>query len=247
MNATETTAKHDRESPRPSGDGCRARLLMIEDDLETASDVIQVFRDQGYEVTHEANGIDGLARARDQDFDLILLDRMLPGMDGLSILAQLRRDAIRCPVLVLSALGDVNDRVLGLKEGGDDYLSKPFALTELAVRVEALLRRSQISRETVLKVGDLVLDLIDREAHRGDRRIKLLMQEFKLLDYMMRRPGQTLSRDMLLADIWHYRFQTRSNLVDVHIGRLRRKIEAAGEAPMIHTVSGVGFKLCAPN
>lgn len=224
--------------------GHRARVLLIEDDVEIARDVVSAFQDLGFSVQHVINGLDGLAQARTLAHDLIVMDRMLPGMDGLTVLAHLREDNINIPILVLSALNDVTDRIEGLRAGGDDYLCKPFALTELVVRVEALLRRSTSTRETSLQLGDLRLDLIERVAYRGDRPIKLLMQEFKLLEYMMRRPGQVLSRDMLLADVWNYRFQVRSNLVDVHIGRLRRKIEAGGEQGVIQTVPGIGFKLC---
>ena len=223
----------------------QANILMIEDDEETAADVIGEFRDLGYNIDHVSSGSDGMDCVRSRSYDLVIVDRMLPGLDGLSILAALRRDNITIPVLVLSAMSELNDRILGLKSGGDDYLCKPFALTELVVRVEALLRRSTISRETVLQVGNLKLDLIDRQAQRNGRKIDLLAQEFKLLEYMMRRPGQVLSREMLLEDIWNYRFQTRNNLVDVHIGRLRRKIDVAGEVSLIHTINGIGFMLCA--
>ena len=199
-------------------------------------------------IEHASSGGDGLERARARAFDLVIVDRMLPGLDGLSILVALRGDKINTPVLVLSAMTDLNDRILGLKSGGDDYLCKPFALTELVVRAEALLRRSSISRETVLQVGSLKLDLIERKAQRNGKDIELLAQEFKLLEYMMRRPGQVLSREMLLEDIWNYRFQApRNNLVDVHIGRLRRKIDVNGDGSLIHTISGIGFMLCSQN
>jgi len=148
--------------------------------------------------------------------------------------------------MVLSALGEVDDRVRGLKAGGDDYLTKPFAFAELAARVEALLRRPLLTRETVLQVGPLEMDLIDREVHRGERSIELLPREFKLLEYLMRRPGQVLTRAMLLEDVWNYRFLSETNLVDVHIGKLRRKVDGPNEIPILHTIRGTGFMLCVP-
>jgi two-component system OmpR family response regulator len=224
----------------------RERLLLIEDDAETAEEIVSDFTARGYAVSHVANGIDGLAQARSNDFTLVIVDRMLPGLDGLSILRTLRDDHFQVPVLVLSALGEVDDRVRGLKAGGDDYLTKPFVFAELAARVEALLRRPLLSRETVLRVGPLEMDLVDRQVHRAERPIELLPREFKLLEYLMRRPGQVLTRAMLLEDVWNYRFMTETNLVDVHIGKLRRKIDATGETAMVHTVRGAGFMLCAP-
>jgi two-component system OmpR family response regulator len=172
---------------------------------------------------------------------------MLPGLDGLELIQRLRAQDIRVPVLVLSALSAVDDRVRGLKAGGDDYLTKPFAFAELAARVEALLRRPAETRETVLHVGDLALDLIDRQAMRNNRQIELLPREFKLLEYLMRRPGQTVTRAMLLEDVWNYRFVPQTNLVDVHIGKLRRKVDAPSEPPMIESVWGTGFVLRAPD
>lgn len=221
--------------------------MLIEDDHETAMEIVADLTDRGWAVTHRDNGPKGLEAARGHDYDLIIMDRMLPGLDGLTVLSTLRADMISTPVMLLSALSDVDDRVKGLKAGGDDYLAKPFAFSELAARIEALLRRPAISRETCLRVGPLELDLIDRQARRGDRIIELLSREFKLLEYMMRRPGQVLTRAMMLEDVWNYRFLAETNLVDVHIGKLRRKIDAGHEAPMIHTVKGAGFMLCAPD
>ncbi len=224
----------------------KSRLLLIEDDVETANEIVIDLSERGYEVVHVANGVDGLTKARMKDFILVIVDRMLPGLDGLSILETLRREDCQVPVLVLSALGEVDERVRGLKAGGDDYLTKPFEFSELAARIEALLRRPLMSRETVLRVGPLELDLIERKVRRGSRTIELLPREFKLLEYLMRRPGQVMTRAMLLEDVWNYRFLTETNLVDVHIGKLRRKIDAAGEAPMIHSIRGAGFMLSAP-
>jgi two-component system OmpR family response regulator len=171
---------------------------------------------------------------------------MLPGLDGLAVIETLRGEGIKTPVLVLSALSAVNDRVRGLRAGGDDYLAKPFALSELAARLEALLRRPADPRETVLHVGSLELDLLARTASRGRRELELLPREFQLLEYMMRREGQVLTRAMLLENVWNYRFVPQTNLVDVHIGRLRRKVDGPDELPMILSVRGAGFMLRAP-
>ncbi len=167
-------------------------------------------------------------------------------MDGLTVIDILRKEHVRTPVLVLSALGAVNDRVRGLRMGGDDYLTKPFAVLELIARIEALLRRPADTPETVLRVGSLELDLLGRTAKRGDRTIDLLPREFGLLEYMMRREGQLLTRAMLFEEVWNYKFVPQSNLVDVHMGRLRRKIDQSGEPPMIYSVRGEGFVLRAP-
>ena len=224
-----------------------ARILLVEDDSETAEEIIRDFSEHGYAMTHVASGRAALGLARDGNFDLLIVDRMLPELDGLTIIERLRADDIRVPVLVLSALGTVDERVRGLRAGGDDYLTKPFALTELAARVEALLRRPAETRATQLRVGPLELDLIDRTVHRGTRPIEILPREFKLLEYLMRRPGQVVTREMLLEEVWNYRFAPQSNLVDVHIGKLRRKIDAPGEIPLIYNIRGVGFMLREPD
>jgi len=219
-------------------------ILLIEDDTETADEIIGELKELGHNVVHVEDGITGLKAAREQSYDIVVVDRMLPRLDGLNLVATLRSERINVPVLVLSALSDVDDRVRGLKAGGDDYLSKPFALSELAARIEALLRRPAMIRETVLRVGPLELDLIDRAAFRNGRKIELLAREFKLLEYMMRRPAQVLTRAMLLEGVWNYRFLAETNLVDVHIGKLRRKIDGANDLPLIHTIKGTGFMLC---
>jgi two-component system, OmpR family, response regulator len=224
-----------------------ARILLIEDDHETADEIVKDLTDRGYAVTHIDGGQRGLDSARGEVFNLLIVDRMLPELDGLSIIEALRAENIRIPVLVLSALGEVDERVRGLKAGGDDYLTKPFALTELAARVDALLRRPTDSRETTLRVGPLELDLIDRIARRKSREIELLPREFKLLEYLMRRPARVVTRDMLLEDVWHYRFSPQTNLVDVHIGKLRRKVDGDGEIPLLYNVRGVGFILRVPD
>jgi two-component system OmpR family response regulator len=222
------------------------KLLLIEDDRETAAEVIAEFTDLGFDVDWAATGIEGLDKARSGKPDALVVDRMLPGMDGLTIVEALRKDAVRTPVLVLSALGAVDDRVRGLRAGGDDYLTKPFELIELIARVEALLRRPNDTRDTKLRVGPLELDLIERTARRGERDIELLPREFRLLEYMMQRKDQVLTRAMLLEEVWKYKFVPQTNLVDVHMGRLRRKIDEPDEPPMIHNVRGVGFVLRAP-
>ena len=223
------------------------RVLLIEDDDETADEIIGELADRGYEAERADTGTAGLERARQIDPDVLIVDRMLPGMDGLAVIERLRGEKVRTPVLVLSALGEVDDRVRGLRSGGDDYLAKPFALVELIARVEALLRRPSDTRETTLRVGSLELDLIDRTARRGARQIELLPRECRLLEYMMRREGQLVTRAMLFEDVWNYRFVPNSNLVDVHMGRLRHKIDADGEAAMITSQRGAGFILRAPD
>ena len=224
-----------------------ARILLIEDDADLAAEVTAHLAALGHAVDHAEDGARGAELAADPAYALLIIDRMLPGLDGLSIIERLREASVRTPVLFVSALGALDDRVRGLKAGGDDYLVKPFALAELAARVEALLRRPPETRETVLRGGGLELDLIDRVARRDGRRIDLLPREFKLLEYLMRRPGQVVTREMLLEDVWHYRFVPQTNLVDVHVGKLRRKIDVPGEASMIQSVRGAGFVFRVPD
>ena len=221
------------------------RILLIEDDDETAEEVIGFLQSRAYDVDRAATGPDGLLQATAGLVDVIVLDRMLPDLDGLAILNALRQDGVNTPTIVVSALGDVDERIQGLRAGGDDYLVKPFALAELAARVEALLRRPVIGAETVLHVGSLMLDLVTRDARRGVRELELLPREFRLLEYMARRSGQIVTRAMLLEDVWKYRFTPRSNLVDVHMGRLRRKLNGPGEQDLLANVRGVGFVLQA--
>jgi two-component system OmpR family response regulator len=222
-----------------------ANLLLIEDDGETADEIIAEFTEAGFAVTHAGDGLHGLALAGGATFDVIILDRLLPGLDGLSLVTALRQAQVMTPVILMSALGDVDERVRGLKAGGDDYLAKPFIMLELLARVEALLRRPALGRGTSLRVGSLEMDLILRSVRRGSRSIELLPREFKLLEYFMHRPGQVLTRAMLLENVWNYRFPTDTNLVDVHVGKLRRKIDAPGEPPMMMSVRGAGFMLIA--
>jgi two-component system OmpR family response regulator len=221
------------------------KVLLIEDDDETAGEITAELADRGFDVEWSSNGLDGLAKARDLRPDAMIVDRLLPGMDGLTVIESLRKEQVRTPVLVLSALGAVDDRVRGLRMGGDDYLTKPFAVVELIARIEALLRRPPETRETTLRVGPLELDLIERTVKRGERKIDLLPREFRLLEYMMRRSDQLLTRAMLLEEVWNYKFVPATNLVDVHMGRVRHKVDGPGEAPMIHNVRGAGFILRA--
>jgi two-component system, OmpR family, response regulator len=244
MSAGATAADEAVSTAR--GNDTMARLLLIEDDKETADEIRAELGDRGFDVDWAANGIEGLDKARAGEAEAMIVDRLLPGMDGLTIIEALRQEGVRTPVLVLSALGAVDDRVRGLRAGGDDYLTKPFATVELIARIEALLRRPADSRDTVLRVGPLELDLIGRTAKRGDRAIALLPREFRLLEYMMRRKEQMLTRAMLLEEVWNYKFVPQTNLVDVHMGRLRRKVDEPHEPPMIHNVRGVGFILRAP-
>jgi two-component system OmpR family response regulator len=224
-----------------------AKLLLIEDNKETADEIRAELGDHGFEVDWAANGIEGLDKARSGAAEAMIVDRLLPGMDGLTIIEALRHEGIGTPVLVLSALRAVDDRVRGLRAGGDDYLTKPFATVELVARIDALMRRPAESRDTLLRVGPLELDLIKRTAKRCDRAIDLLPREFRLLEYMMRRQEQLLTRAMLLEEVWNYKFLPPStNLVDVHMGRLRRKVDEPPEPPMIQNVRGAGFILRAP-
>jgi len=220
------------------------RFLVVEDDKDVAGFIVRGLREAGHVVEHADNGRDGLFLAASEGFDTVVLDRMLPGgIDGLRLLETLRAQKSTVPVLILSALADVDERVRGLKAGGDDYLTKPFAMEELAARLEALLRQPTETRESVLRVGPIVMDLIDRRVTRASREIELLPREFRLLEYLLRRPDRLLTRDMLLEDVWHYRFIPQTNLVDVHIGKLRRKVDGPDETPLIQSVRGAGFML----
>jgi two-component system OmpR family response regulator len=223
-----------------------ARVFLIEDDEQTATEIVTDLALRGFVIERAADGLTGLERASHEAWDVLVVDRMLPGLDGLSIIETLRNQQNRTPALVLSALGGIDDRVRGLRSGGDDYVTKPFALAELAARVEALLRRPVDNRETILRVGPLELDLVEHKASRGTRALDLLPREFKLLEYLVRREGQIVTRAMLLQDVWNYRFIPQTNLIDVHLGRLRRKIDLPPEPPLIVNVRGVGYTLNAP-
>ena len=220
-----------------------ANVHLIEDDEEIAEAIVAALSDRGFAVKWSSNGLEGLNKARSSPPDVMIVDRLLPGMDGLLIVEQLRKHHVCTPVLVLSALDAVEDRVHALQIGGDDYLTKPFALVELLARLDALLRRVERTRETMLRIGPLELDLIERTAGRGDRKIELLPREFRLLEYMMRRSEQLLTRAMLFKDVWNYNFVPETNLVDVHMSRLRHKVDGPGEIPIIHNIRGAGFIL----
>lgn len=223
------------------------KLLLIEDDDITAAEIASDLRWRGFGVEVVGDGIEGLELARGGSWDVIVIDRMLPGCDGLTVLKTLRGEDNRVPALILSAMGHVDERVRGLRAGGDDYLTKPFSLVELAARVEALLRRPAASRESRLRVGPLELDLITATATRGQRSLDLLQREFKLLEYLVRREGQVVTPAMLFEEVWNYNFVPRSNLIHVHMGRLRRKLDDPGETPLIETVRGIGYTLHAPS
>ena len=220
------------------------RLLLIEDDQEAAQFLLKGLRESGYAVDHAADGRDGLFQATEGKYDLVITDRMLPHMDGLALVKFLREQGRRTPVLVLSALGTVDDRVLGLKAGGDDYLTKPFAFSELLARVEALLRRSAASNDapaTRLKVADLEMDLLSRRVARAGRDIELTAREFKLLEFLLRHAGQVVTRTMLLEGVWDLQFDPQTNLIDVHLSRLRQAVDRGFSKPLIHTVRGAGY------
>jgi len=222
------------------------KLLVVEDDREAAAFLIKGLKESGHTVDHAADGRDGLVLATTERFDAIVLDRMLPGMDGLAIVAALRASDNATPVLILSALDQVDDRVRGLKAGGDDYLTKPYAFSELMARLESLLRRGSGGKtETKLKVGELEIDLLARTVRRGTAEIELLPREFRLLEYLARNAGHVVTRTMLLEQVWDYHFDPQTNVIDVHISRLRQKIDKGFAKPMLHTVRGAGYCLKA--
>lgn len=223
------------------------KLLLIEDDSRTADYIRRGLGELGHACDHAGDGLTGLTAALTTAPDAIILDRNLPGLDGLALLAAMRAQGRATPVLILSALGQVDDRVAGLRSGGDDYLIKPFSFSELLARLEAIVRRRSTTPNTLSErvVGSLRLDLLARTATRHERAITLLNKEFQLLDYMMRHAGQVLTRTMMIEAIWDYNFNPGTNVIDVHISRLRAKIDAPGEAPMIHTVRGAGYRLDA--
>jgi two-component system, OmpR family, response regulator len=219
-------------------------VLLIEDDTEAARFLVKGLRDSGYTVEHAGDGRAGLTQANSGRFDIVITDRMLPHLDGLAIIEAMRAEGSGIPVLVLSALGAVDDRVRGLKAGGDDYLTKPFAFAELLARIEALLRRHPaVPNATRLKVGDLEFDLLARRVTRAGREVELTTRELKLLEYLMRRAGQIVTRTMLLEGVWDLHFDPQSNLIDVHISRLRQAIDRGTDQPLIHTVRGSGYVL----
>ncbi len=220
------------------------RVLIVEDDRETAGYIAKGLREAGYATEVAVDGKEGLLRAASEDFDLAIVDRMLPKVDGLSVVETLRGSGNKLPVLFLSAMGGVDDRVKGLRAGGDDYLVKPFAFSELQARVEALLRRPATDQiETRLRLADLEVDLMSRRVWRAAREIELQPREFKILEYLMRHAGQVVTRTMLLENVWDYHFDPQTNVVDVHISRLRQKIDKDFDRPLLHTVRGAGYAL----
>ncbi|MDO1558136.1 response regulator transcription factor [Brevundimonas sp. 2R-24] len=220
------------------------RILIVEDDVEAAEAMCRGLVASGHQCVVAADGAYGLKEAGDSDFDVYVVDRMMPRLDGLAMVETLRRTGDQTPVLFLSALGEVDDRVAGLKAGGDDYLVKPYALSELVARVEALARRRETgSVQTVLKVGDLEMDLIARSVHRAGQEIDLQPREFQLLEFLMRHAGQSVTRTMLLEKVWEYHFDPQTNVIDVHISRLRSKIDKGFDRAMLQTVRGAGYRL----
>ena len=219
------------------------RVLVVEDDREVAGYVAKVLAEAGHLAEIAGDGTEGLVMATSEAFDVLVVDRMLPRLDGLALVQALRASDCRVPVLILSALGEVTDRVKGLRAGGDDYLAKPFAAAELLARIEALARRAagRAASETALRVGDLEIDLLTRSASRAGRRIELQPREFRLLEFLARNAGTVMTRAMLLEGVWDYNFDPQTNVIDVHISRLRRKIDKGADRPLIHTVRGAGY------
>ncbi len=224
------------------------RLLIIEDDHRAAGYLAKGLKESGYAVDHAADGNDGLHLALNETYDALIVDRMLPGREGLAVIAELRARGKTMPVLILSALGEVDDRVRGLRAGGGDYLVKPYAFAELVARIEALLRRgNNVIQDTVLRVADLELDLLAHSARRAGQTIDLQPREFRLLEYLMRHSGQAVTRTMLLEQVWDYHFDPQTNVIDVHISRLRQKIDKDFKTPLLHTVRGAGYCLREPS
>lgn len=220
------------------------RILVVEDDKKIASFVVNGLRQSGFAVDHCEDGEEALAMARATSYDAAVIDIMLPKLDGLTLVQLLRRDSIRTPVIILSAKASVDDRVRGLEAGGDDYLTKPFAFSELLARIQALIRRaSHVTEPTALVVGDLSLDLLTREVHRAGQRIELQSREFSLLEYLMRHAGRVVTKTMILEHVWDYSFDPQTNVVDVLVHRLRSKVDKDFPRKLIHTIRGVGYVL----
>lgn len=221
------------------------KILLVEDNQQVSQFVRKGLQENGHTVDHADNGRDGLFLASTEAYDAIVLDRMLPGgIDGLGIIESLRKTGNKTPILILSALAEVDDRIRGLRAGGDDYLAKPFAFGELAARLDALARRSQgTETQTALTVGDLKMDLLGRRVTRAGEAVQLQPREFKLLEYLMRHADQVVTRTMLIENVWDYHFDPQTNVIDVHISRLRQKIDGDFARPLLHTVRGIGYKL----
>jgi two-component system OmpR family response regulator len=223
------------------------KVLLVEDNERVAPFVKKGLSESGHTVDHADNGRDGMFLAAGEPYDAIIMDRMLPGdIDGLGIIAALRKSGSKVPILILSALGDVEERIRGLKSGGDDYLVKPFAFGELLARLDALVRRSQDSNtETTLVMDDLCMDLLSRKVTRAGKAITLQAREFKLLEYLMRHPNQVVTRTMLLENVWDYNFDPQTNVIDVHVSKLRHKIDAGFARPLLRTIRNAGYMLTA--
>jgi two-component system OmpR family response regulator len=222
-------------------------ILVVEDDATVASFLRRRLGNDGHKVDYASDGQAGLKLATANDYEIMIIDRMLPGLDGLTIVRSIRENGNNTPVLILSALGEVDDKVHGLKAGGDDYLVKPFAYSELMARLESLVRRfSSQEEQTSLEVSDLKMDLLSREVSRGEQKIDLKPREFLLLECLMRHAGQVLTRTMLLEAVWDYHFDPQTNVIDVHISRLRQKVDRGFDQPLIHTIRGAGYVLRAP-
>jgi two-component system OmpR family response regulator len=220
------------------------RVLVVEDDVDTADYIAKGLREAGFTVEHVADGRDGLYMASSSAFDAIVMDRMLPGMDGLSVVRALRAAGVETPILILSALGQLDERVMGLRAGGDDYLTKPFGFSELHARIENLMRRrGGKAVETMLRCGDLEMDLLSRKVMRAGRPLDLLPREFKLLEYFLRNRDRVVTRTMLLEQVWDYRFDPHTSIIDTHISRLRKKLDEGFPTPLLHTLRGVGYRL----
>jgi two-component system, OmpR family, response regulator len=224
----------------------RMRVLVIEDDVEAAAYLVKGLKESGHTVDHAADGDDGLTLAMSAPYDVLVVDRMLPKRDGLTVVSTIREQGNETPVLFLSALGEVDDRIKGLKAGGDDYLTKPYAFAELLARIEVLVRRSNPDQvKTKLQVGDLEIDLLARKVTRADTEIDLQPREFRLLEYLMKNADRVVTRTMLLENVWEYHFDPQTNVIDVHISRLRSKIDKNFDVPLLHTIRGAGYSLRA--
>jgi two-component system OmpR family response regulator len=219
-------------------------VLVVEDDASTADYIAKGLREEGFTVEHVTDGRDALYLATSSEFDAIVMDRMLPGLDGLSVVKALRAAAVHTPILILSAVSPLDERVKGLRAGGDDYLTKPFGFSELHARLENLIRRRTDKEvETKLRCGDLVMDLLTRKVVRGGRPIELLPREFKLLEFLLRNQNRVVTRVMLLERVWDYRFDPHTSIVDTHVSRLRKSLESGFDKPILHTVRGAGYRL----